>query len=118
MRTLGNIIWIIFGGLFESIAWLFIGLLLCITVVGIPFGLQCFKMASLVLAPFGKKVDPNFFKHPIINIIWMFICGWALFVFNAFVGLLCCITIVGIPFGLQFFKLGILSLIPFGAKLD
>ena len=117
MRTLGNIIWIICGGLISSILWLATGILLCITVIFIPLGIQCFKMSGLVLSPFGKDVDIDFFEHPITNIIWAFLAGWAMFVFLIGVGLLCCITIILIPFGIQFMKLGLLSLFPFGADI-
>jgi uncharacterized membrane protein YccF (DUF307 family) len=117
MKTLGNIIWIIFGGLLSSIAWLILGLLLCITIVGIPFGKQCFKMAQLYLAPFGTEVQTHFEKHPVMNIIWIVLCGWEMAVANLVTGIIFCITIVGIPFGKQWFKLTSLSLIPFGATL-
>lgn len=118
MSLLGNLIWIIFGGLISSIIWFITGVLLSITIIGIPFGLQCFKMAGLVLAPFGKNVSIYFTKHPIGNIIWLLVVGWELFLLNAFIGLLFYISIIGIPFGKQWFKLALVSLAPFGAIID
>lgn len=118
MKLLGNIIWIIFGGLFTALAWLIVGLLLCITIIGIPLGKQCFKFAKLSLAPFGKKVKLNFGKHPIANLLWLIIFGWGMFIGYLVSGIACCITLIGIPAGLQAFKFSILALAPFGAKVN
>lgn len=118
MSFLGNLIWLIFGGLIAAILWFVIGLILCITVIGMPLGLQCFKMASLVLAPFGKEVKTEFGEHPIANFLWMILAGWELFLASAGIGLIFCITIIGIPFGKQWFKIAALSLMPFGADLN
>lgn len=117
LRFLGNIFWIIFGGLWIALGWFFLGLLLCITIVGIPFGKQCFKAASLTFAPFGKHVDLNFGSHPISNIIWAILAGWEMACGYLMSGIICCITVVGIPFGLQAFKMMSLALFPFGAKI-
>ena len=76
MSFIGNLLWIILGGLIAAILWLTVGLLLCITIIGIPLGIQCFKMAGLSLAPFGKMVDTDFDEHPIANIIWAIVAGW------------------------------------------
>ncbi len=117
MKTIANIIWIILAGFWLFLIYSFIGILLCITIIGIPFGVQCFKIASYTLTPFGKKVKINFEKHPIANIIWMLICGWE-GAFTAFIwGLILCITIIGIPLGKKCFDFGLLLLFPFGAKL-
>ncbi|MBQ9745575.1 MAG: YccF domain-containing protein [Clostridia bacterium] len=117
MRLIGNILWIILGGIFISAAWLFLGILLCITVVGIPFGVQCFKFARLNLAPFGKDVRVQFFSHPIINALWAVFFGWEMALAYLSAGLACCVTIIGIPFGLQAFKMMKLALFPFGADV-
>ena len=119
MKTLGNLLWVIFGGLLLAIGWFIAGLLWCCTVIGIPVGLQCFKIASLVLWPFGKTVvygekASSFF----LNIIWIILCGWELASGALVCGLLWCCTIVGIPFGLQFIKFAQLALFPFGAKVE
>ena len=117
MRTLGNIIWFIFGGLFLGLSWALLGLLLYITIIGIPFGSQCFKAAKLTFAPFGKKVTTNFHAHPIANILWAVLVGWEMALSYLVSGLVCCITVIGIPLGIQAFKLSALALIPFGATV-
>ncbi|MBQ9748030.1 MAG: YccF domain-containing protein [Clostridia bacterium] len=117
MRTIGNIIWFLLGGLITGLAWFLVGLVLCITVVGIPFGIQCFKFAKISFTPFGKKVHTEFEEHPIMNIIWLILFGWEFALTYLACGVLCCITIVGIPFGLQAFKLMKLAVFPFGADL-
>lgn len=119
MKTIGNIIWIIFGGLFAAIGWCISGVLLCITVIGIPFGMQCFKMASLQLAPFGKEVVTinNSPIGCIANVIWLIFFGWELALANLLSGLLFAITIIGLPFAKQSFKLAVLSLMPFGKEV-
>lgn len=117
MTFLGNVLWIICGGLESCLSWLFAGLLCCLTVVGIPVGLQCFKIAQLSLFPFGKEVVRTGGAVSFLaNIVWLII-GIPLALFHAIWGVLLCITIIGIPFGLQFFKLAGLSLCPFGAEI-
>lgn len=109
MRFLGNILWFLFGGLLGGLSWIFAGCIWCITIVGIPVGMQCFKFATLAFWPFGKDV--------VYGMIWIVFFGWEMALGNLIVGLLWCITIVGIPFGRQFFKLARLSLMPFGASV-
>ncbi|MCL2820599.1 MAG: YccF domain-containing protein [Oscillospiraceae bacterium] len=119
MSFIGNLLWLIFGGLFLACVWAITGLLLCITIFGIPFGIQCFKIASFVLWPFGRDCIPGGFgvMGALGNVIWILVCGISLCLSHLCFGLLFCITIVGIPFGLQHFKLAKLSLIPFGAQI-
>jgi len=117
MKLIGNLLWFIFTGLFSAVAWFLLGVIWCITIIGIPFGKQCFKMAKLVLFPFGKNINTNFGKHPFANILWLIFGGLELCVGYLLVGLVWCITIVGIPFGKQCFKLATLSLTPFGATI-
>ena len=118
MKTLGNILWFLFTGLWTGIMWFFIGLLWCITIIGIPFGKQAFKLARLSFWPFGAEVDKNFGKHPIANVIWVIFGGFILTIGFAVAGLIWCITIIGIPFGKQCFKLAGLALSPFGAEIN
>lgn len=120
MKILGNLIWLLFGGLIASLGWALAGLLCCITIVGVPFGLQCFKIATLVLWPFGKDISVGEFGvgGALFNIIWILCLGWELCVTHFVTGLLLCLTIVGIPFGKQHFKLAALAILPFGAKID
>ncbi len=117
MSCLGNIIWIIFGGLISAISYLILGLAWCLTIIGIPFGLQAFKFAGLVLAPFGKTVESDFGKHPIANVIWLIFGGFFVALSHYIVGIVFCATIIGIPFGLQSFKFGKLAFCPFGATV-
>ena len=118
MKTIGNILWFLFEGIFLAAAWFFAGLIMCITIIGIPFGLQCFKIAKLVIWPVGKKIKTGGGTGKfILNLIWIIFCGWEIALASAVYGLIWCVTIVGIPFGLQSFKLARLALTPFGAKV-
>ncbi len=118
-RIIGNIIWFICYGIWSFLVWGFIGVLLCITLIGIPFGVQCFKIGTFTLFPFGREiVHANFGTGSLIlNILWILVFGWGLAVANLVAGILWCVTIVGIPFGLQCFKMAKISLIPFGAEI-
>ena len=118
MRVLLNIIWIICGGLLSAIGWWLTGLLWCITVVGIPVGIQCFKMSSISLNPFGKEViyDGGAMSF-LLNVLWFIFGGLELALGNFLIGIILCITIIGIPFGKQFFKIAKAALAPFGARV-
>ena len=118
MSILGNILWFICGGLLSGLSWVLAGCLWCISIIGIPIGLQCFKFAGLAFFPFGKEVVYGGGAVSLIaNIIWLIVSGIPMAVGNAVAGLICCITIIGIPFGKQFFKIAKLSLMPFGAEV-
>lgn len=118
MRTLANLIWILFGGLVSWAVWMLAGILLCVTVVGIPFGLQCFKMATLTLAPFGRQVIYGGGAGSfLINIIWIALVGWWFALGYLIVGVLWCCTVIGIPYGLQIIKMAQLAFMPFGAEV-
>lgn len=115
---IGNLIWLLCGGFIEGIIWFLAGLLWCITIIGIPIGKQCFKFSKLSMCPFGKGVvygDGTF--SMIANIFWILITGIPMAIYNVACGVILCITIIGIPFGKQFFKLAKLSIMPFGAKI-
>lgn len=117
MSFLGNIIWLIFGGLIGAIAWALAGVLWCITIIGIPFGVQCFKISGFVLWPFGREIELGHFGLGgfLANVIWVIFFGWEFFLGHLLIAAIFFITIIGIPFGLQHFKLAKLGLIPFGA---
>lgn len=119
MNFIGNIIWLVFGGLIAAILWSIAGLVLCITVIGIPFGVQCFKIAQFVLWPFGKEIEIGNFGAGglLLNIVWLIVFGWEFAITHLVIGAIFCITIVGIPFGIQHFKFAKLGLIPFGATI-
>lgn len=116
MKTIGNILWVILGGFLVALGMFIVGLLLCITIIGIPAGKQIFKLANFCLLPFGKEADTNFESHIIGNIIWLIIVGWENFLTSIFFGVIFTITIIGIPFGRQWFKIGVVMLMPFGTK--
>jgi uncharacterized membrane protein YccF (DUF307 family) len=121
MNLLGNLIWLIFGGFFAAMGYVFGGLLLCCTIIGIPFGLQCFKLAGLVLWPFGRQVvdDPSGTGclSLLFNVIWLFCGGFYTAVVHLCFGFLLAITIIGLPFAFQHFKLIPISLMPFGKRI-
>lgn len=118
MGCFGNILWMIFGGLESAVAWFFYGCLWSITIIGIPIGRQCFKFAKLSLCPFGKEVEYGGGGISLLaNIVWMLVTGIPMAVGQALMGILLCITIIGIPFGLQEFKLAKLALMPFGSEV-
>lgn len=119
MRFLGNIIWFLFIGIWSGLGWLAAGLICCITVVGIPLGLQCFKMAGLTACPFGKEVIYGGGTGSFLaNILWIVFLGWELAVYYLVMGCFFCITLIGIPIGLQSFKMAKLALMPFGAEVS
>lgn len=121
MKFLGNLIWLIFGGLITSLEYLVSSLLLMITIIGIPFGLQTLKLAMLALWPFGSTVTDNGNSGGclsiIMNILWIILGGFWICLTHLGFGLLLCITIVGIPWGMQHFKMAGLALTPFGKEI-
>ena len=110
------------GGILICIYYALVGLLFCITIIGIPFGVQLFKMAGFALWPFGHEIvaGPNDSgcMSIFMNIIWIVLGGVEIAVMHAVFGLICCVTIVGIPFGLQHFKMALLALAPFGKNIS
>lgn len=119
MNFIGNIFWLLFGGILASIAWFIAGLPLCLSIIGIPFGVQCFKIGLFVLWPFGKEIELGCFGAGglVLNIIWLILFGWELAIAHLIIGVIFSITIIGIPFGIQHFKFAKLGLIPFGARI-
>ena len=118
MKTLGNILWFVLGGFLSGMLWIIFGLLWCATIFGIPIGVQCFKLAAMSFWPFGRRIEYNGGAVSfLINVLWFFLGGIEMAMVNLVVGLLLCVTVIGIPFGTQFFKLAKLSLAPFGAEI-
>lgn len=118
MRLIGNILWLILGGLFLAAGWAVIGLVLCVTLIGIPLGVQAFKMADLTLTPFGKTVVYGGGMGSVLaNIVWLVLAGIWMAIGYILAGLLNCVTIIGIPFGIQSFKMTKLALWPFGSRI-
>ncbi len=122
MNLLGNIIWIVFGGFIMACEYFMAGILLCCTIIGIPFGLQLFKIGLLALFPFGQtsyvRYNGGGCLYSILNILWMFTGGLIISLSHLGLGILFCITIVGIPFGMQHFKLMSVAFTPFGREID
>jgi uncharacterized membrane protein YccF (DUF307 family) len=121
MSLLGNILWLIFGGLIAGLGYILGGLLTCLTIVGIPFGVQAMKIGVATFAPFGKQIvelpDANSPLRVILNVIWLLLFGWEIALAHATSALILAITIIGIPFALQHLKLIPLALLPFGRAL-
>ena len=122
MRLLGNVIWLVFGGFFTGMGHILGGLLLCVTIVGIPFGIQTIKLGVAVMAPFGKEVqsseDGDSPLLMILNLIWIVLFGWEIAVTHLTAAALLAVTIVGLPFARQHLKLIPLALLPFGRELS
>jgi uncharacterized membrane protein YccF (DUF307 family) len=121
MRLLGNIIWLIFGGFISFIGYLVGGIALCLTIVGIPFGLQIFKLAEVTLWPFNKSFElsggaPGCLST-VMNLIWLIVAGFWIVITHLVFGILLTLTIVGIPWGKQHFKLMSLAITPFGRRV-
>lgn len=118
MRCLGNLLWVLFGGAIIAMLWFVAGLLLCCTIIGIPAGVQCFKIAGFSLWPFGRTVVPgSSLGSFLLNILWVLLFGWEIAITSAMVGIVWCVTIVGIPMGIQCFKIAWLAFMPFGASI-
>ena len=122
MKFIGNIFWLLLGGILISLYYAVIGILFCITIIGIPFGLQLLKIAGFALWPFGHDIVPGPNDTGclaiIMNIIWIVLGGVVIALLHLWFGIFCCITIIGIPFGLQHFKMALLALVPFGKKIQ
>ena len=121
MKILGNILWLIFGGILIALIHFIVGLVMCVTIIGIPFGVQLFKLGVYAIWPFGHELvdrpnQPDWLSV-IMNLLWILLGWWEISVFHLVFGLLFCITIVGIPFGVQHFKMVIPSIMPFGKEI-
>ena len=121
MQLIGNLIWLIFGGILACLGYLWGAFILCLTIIGIPFGLQAMKIGIAHLAPFGKSVRETGGSIPVIsfllNVIWIIFAGLWIALIELVLGILLCVTIIGIPFGIQHFKLMRLAFYPFGYDL-
>jgi uncharacterized membrane protein YccF (DUF307 family) len=118
MSVLGNIIWLIFGGLVSGFGYIIGGLALCLTIVGIPFGLQAIKLGLATLTPFGREVvelpDANNTLRLVFNLIWIVLFGWEIALSHLIHAAILAITIIGLPFAKQHLKLLVIALLPFG----
>ena len=118
MKFLGNLLWLILGGFLMAGIYFLVGLIMCLTIIGIPFGVQLFKLGIYALWPFGHELsfgpDEPGCLSVVMNIIWILLGWWEIAVLHLVFGLLFCITIIGIPWGLQHFKMALASALPFG----
>lgn len=120
LQTIGNILWLVLGGLFLGIGYILGGIVICITIIGIPFGLKAIQFGWGMLTPFGRTVVPKEDTGCValgLNVIWLILFGWELAIAHIISGLLTAITIIGIPFAQQHFKLVPVALFPFSYEL-
>ncbi len=121
MNIIGNLLWLVFGGLLIALVYFFVGVLFCLTIIGIPFGIQLFKLGVLALAPFGgdstfQGGEPGCLSI-FMNVLWILLGWWEVALMHLVFGIFFCITIIGIPFGIQHFKMMVLSAFPFGRSI-
>ena len=121
MTTIGNILWLVLVGWWLAIGYLIAGILTCITIIGIPIGIQAFKLAGYALWPFGRSVvdspDSNHDVSTVANIVWVILGGWWLALAHVIAGLILFVTIIGIPLGIASFKMAGLAFLPFGKEI-
>jgi uncharacterized membrane protein YccF (DUF307 family) len=121
MSMLGNIIWLVFGGFLAALGYILGGLATCLTIIGIPFGIQSIKLGLASLAPFGKSLEMDResggLLYVIFNVIWLILFGWEIAMIHLMAAALLAVTIIGLPFALQHIKLIPLALFPFGMHL-
>jgi len=122
MSFLGNIIWLIFGGFLAGLGYIIGGLIFCLTIIGIPFGMQALKLGVATMAPFGKKFIATeraaTFSRVLLNILWAILFGWEIAIAHLAHALILAITIVGIPFARQHLKLIPIAIAPFGREIQ
>ena len=121
MRFLGNILWLLFGGLLVAVIYWLVGLLMCIIIIGIPFGVQLFKLGTYALWPFGHELvngpgQPGCLST-VMNLLWILLGWWEIAAIHLVCGLILCITVIGIPWGLQHFKMALSAIFPFGKEI-
>jgi uncharacterized membrane protein YccF (DUF307 family) len=121
LRVILNLIWLIFAGIELAIAYAVAGAIMMITIIGIPFGVQAFKLAGFALWPFGRVVVPNPSASPlgsaIGNLLWVVLAGWWLALAHIIAGIALCVTLIGIPMGIASFKMVGMALWPFGRSI-
>ena len=121
MKFLGNILWLVLGGLVVALVYFLVGLLFCLTVIGIPFGVQLIKLGVYALWPFGHELvygpgQPGCLST-VMNLLWILLGWWEIALTHLVFGLILCVTIIGIPWGLQHFKMALGAVFPFGKEI-
>jgi uncharacterized membrane protein YccF (DUF307 family) len=123
VRTLLNILFLVFGGFVIFLEYMLGGLLLCLTIVGIPWGIQCMKLAVLGLWPFGRDIvdEPTGALggtlRLVLNVLWILVAGIWIFLSHLALALSLAVTIIGLPFAYQHLKFSMLALAPFGQRV-
>ena len=121
MSLIGNILWLVLGGLLTAVMYFFGGLVMCLTIIGIPFGVQLFKLGAYALWPLGRPIVNGSISSGclsvVMNLLWILLGWWEVAVVHLTFGLLFCITIVGIPWGLKHFKIALAAVFPFGKTI-
>lgn len=118
MRFIGNTIWFVCSGFWAWVSWSLVGLLFCLTIVGFPIGVQCFKIANFGLFPFGKEIlIGQSGTSLVLNLVWILVFGWQLAIVHLTSAFILCVTVIGIPFAMQSLKLAKISLFPFGSQI-
>ena len=121
MKLLGNLLWLVFGGLLIAIIYYAVGLLMCITIIGIPFGVQLFKLGTYALWPFGHELvdgpKESGCLSVVMNLLWILLGWWQIALLHLGCGLLFCITIIGIPWGVQHLRMALATVFPFGKEI-
>ncbi len=121
MNFIGNILWLLFGGIVVALIYYFVGLIMCVTIIGIPFGVQLFKLGTYAIWPFGCELvdgpaQPGCLSV-VMNLVWVLLGWWEIALVHLVCGLLFCVTVIGIPFGIQHFRMAISSVFPFGKEI-
>ena len=121
MKSLANILWFVLGGALIALLYWIAGLIICITIIGIPFGVQLFKLGTYALWPFGhelvnKPEEPGCLSI-VMNLLWIVLGWWEVAIVHLVFGLLLCVTIIGIPWGMQHFKMALAAIFPFGKEI-
>jgi uncharacterized membrane protein YccF (DUF307 family) len=116
VRVIGNILWLLLGGLVLALSYAVAGLICFVLIITIPFGIQAFKLASFTLWPFGSALVriPGEVPSAVGNVLWFILFGWWLALSHVIAGVICAITIIGIPFAIAHFRLAGAALFPFG----
>jgi len=124
MAFIGNLLWFVFGGFVGGTMWLLSGLFMCCTVVGVPLGVACFRIARFAYCPFGKELVPvewlgekRIAGTGVFQLIWIVLPGWVLALMNGLIGVVFCCTLIGIPWGIAYFRLAEASFAPLGKRV-
>jgi len=121
VKTILNILWLLLAGVWLAIGYVLAAVILAITIIGIPFAVQAFKLAGYAFWPFGRTLVHSPTRHrglsAVANVLWFVLAGWWLALEHLIVGVLLCLTIIGIPLGIGSFKMAGAALVPFGRKI-